>query len=59
MLTPMDIHNKEFKKGFRGYAEEDVDNFMETLATDYEKVYREYSELKERCESLQDKLTQY
>ena len=54
MLTPMDIHNKEFKKGFRGYAEEDVDNFMETLATDYEKVYREYSELKERCESLQD-----
>ena len=21
MLTPMDIHNKEFKKGFRGYAE--------------------------------------
>ena len=48
MLTPMDIHNKEFKRGFRGYAEGDVDNFMETLATDYEKVYREYSELKER-----------
>ena len=59
MLTPMDIHNKEFKKGFRGYAEEDVDAFMESLATDYEKVYREYCELKERCESLQDKLAQY
>ena len=59
MLTPMDIHNKEFKKGFRGYAEEDVDTFMESLATDYEKVYREYCELKERCESLQDKLAQY
>ena len=44
MLTPMDIHNKEFKKGFRGYAEEDVDTFMESLATDYEKVYREYCE---------------
>lgn len=59
MLTPMDIHNKEFKKGFRGYAEEDVDTFMESLAADYEKVYREYCELKERCESLQDKLSQY
>ena len=59
MLTPMDIHNKEFKKGFRGYAEEDVDAFMESLAADYEKVYREYCELKERCESLQDKLSQY
>ena len=59
MLTPMDIHNKEVKKGFRGYAEEDVDAFMESLAADYEKVYREYCELKERCESLQDKLSQY
>ena len=32
MLTPMDIHNKEFKRGFRGYSEEDVDAFM------YEKM---------------------
>ena len=59
MLTPMDIHNKEFKRGFRGYSEEDVDAFMESIATDYEKVYREYCELKERCDKLQDKLTQY
>lgn len=59
MLTPMDIHNKEFKRGFRGYSEEDVDAFMDDLAGDYEKVYREYCELKERCEKLQDKLGQY
>ena len=31
MLTPMDIHNKEFKRGFRGYSEEDVDAFMNNL----------------------------
>ncbi|WP_296924788.1 DivIVA domain-containing protein [uncultured Megasphaera sp.] len=55
----MDIHNKEFKRGFRGYSEEDVDAFMNNIAGDYEKVYREYCELKERCDSLQDKLTQY
>ncbi|MCH4188594.1 MAG: DivIVA domain-containing protein [Megasphaera sp.] len=59
MLTPMDIHNKEFKRGFRGYSEEDVDAFMDNIASDYEKVYREYCELKERCDNLQDKLTQY
>jgi cell division initiation protein len=59
MLTPMDIHNKEFKRGFRGYSEEDVDAFMDDLAGDYEKVYREYCELKERSEKLQDKLSQY
>ncbi len=59
MLTPMDIHNKEFKRGFRGYSEEDVDAFMENIAGDYEKVYREYCELKERCDSMQEKLSQY
>ena len=59
MLTPMDIHNKEFKRGFRGYSEEDVDAFMDDIAGDYEKVYREYCELKDRCDKLQDKLTQY
>ncbi|WP_301860209.1 DivIVA domain-containing protein [uncultured Megasphaera sp.] len=59
MLTPMDIHNKEFKRGFRGYSEEDVDAFMDDIASDYEKVYREYCELKEKCDKLQDKLTQY
>lgn len=59
MLTPMDIHNKEFKKGFRGYSEEDVDAFMEELASDYEKVYREYCELKELSGKMKDKLTQY
>lgn len=59
MLTPMDIHNKEFRRGFRGYSEEDVDAFMDSIAGDYEKVYREYCELKEKCDKLQDKLTQY
>lgn len=59
MLTPMDIHNKEFRRGFRGYSEEDVDAFMNNIAGDYEKVYREYCELKEKCDKLQDKLTQY
>lgn len=59
MLTPMDIHNKEFKRGFRGYSEEDVDSFMDNIAGDYEKVYREYCELKEQCEKQQEKLAQY
>lgn len=59
MLTPMDIHNREFKKGFRGYSEDDVDAFMEELATDYEKVYREYCEMKETMEKMKEKLSQY
>ena len=59
MLTPMDIHNREFKKGFRGYSEDDVDAFMEELANDYEKVYLEYCEMKETMDKMKEKLSQY
>ena len=28
MITPVEIENKEFKKGLRGYKEEEVDEFL-------------------------------
>lgn len=59
MLTPLDIHNKEFKKGFRGYNEEDVDQFLDKVIKDYEKLYRENIELKEALERLSGKLEHY
>lgn len=48
MLTPMDIRNKEFKKAFRGYKEDEVDEFLDKVIADYERIYRENGELKER-----------
>ena len=30
-LTPMDISNKEFKKGFRGYDCDEVDEFINEI----------------------------
>lgn len=59
MLTPMDIRNTEFKKGFRGYSEEEVDIFMDKLVVDYEKLYRENIELKERLNMINEKLESY
>ncbi len=59
MLTPMDIRNTEFKKGFRGYSEEEVDIFMDKLVVDYEKLYRENNELKERLNMINEKLESY
>ena len=46
----MEIHNREFKKGFRGYNENEVDEFLDRIVVDYEKVLREN-------EKLRDKLT--
>ncbi|VBB06183.1 diviva protein [Lucifera butyrica] len=59
MLTPLDIHNKEFKKGFRGYNEEEVDDFLDAIIRDYEKLYRDNIELKETVERLNSKLDHY
>lgn len=31
MLTPLDLNNKNFSKGFRGYDTEEVDEFLPKL----------------------------
>ena len=59
MLTPLDIHNKEFKKGFRGYNEEEVDEFLDKVIKDYELLYRENIEIKENLDRLNSKLEHY
>lgn len=59
MLTPLEIHNKEFKKGFRGYNEEEVDEFLDKIVKDYEKLYRDNIELKETIERISSKLEHY
>ncbi|MBP2653060.1 MAG: divIVA [Firmicutes bacterium] len=59
MLTPMDIHNKDFKRSFRGFNEEDVDIFLEQVVRDYEKLYRDNLELKETLDRLNGKLEHY
>ncbi|MDF2569775.1 MAG: divIVA, partial [Sporomusa sp.] len=56
MLTPLDIHSKEFKRSFRGYNEEEVDEFLDKVIKDYETLYRENIDLKETIERLNSKL---
>ena len=49
MLTPMDIQNKDFKRAtIRGYREDEVEEFLDRVAADYERLYRENEKLKER-----------
>lgn len=59
MLTPMEIHNKEFKKGMRGYKEEEVDEFLDKVVTDFEKLYRENGELKDKLSVINEKVDSY
>jgi len=44
----MEIHNREFKKVFRGYSENEVDEFLDRIVVDYEKVLRENEKLRDQ-----------
>lgn len=57
--TSMDITNKEFKKSFRGYDMDEVEEFLEKIAEDYEILYKENSCLKEKINALQENIDHY
>ncbi|HHV71508.1 MAG TPA: DivIVA domain-containing protein [Clostridia bacterium] len=60
MLTPLDVHNQKFSRAiFGGYKAEEVDDFCEQIAKDYESIYRENHELKEELEKMQNKIEAY
>ena len=59
LLTPIDIHNKEFKRSFRGYNEDEIDEFLDQVVNDYEKLFRENDKLKEEVARLQKESDSY
>lgn len=58
-ITPNEISNKDFKKVFRGYDIDEVDEFLEQLVDDYEKIYKENLSLKEKIGLLNEKIEHY
>lgn len=50
-LSPIDIHNKEFTKSFRGYAEDEVNEFLDQIIKDYEILLREKREIEKQLEA--------
>lgn len=58
-LTPLDIHNKEFSRGFRGYDEDEVNEFLDQVIKDYELIIREKKELEEKVKDLTERLTHF
>lgn len=58
-LTPMDINNKEFKKGLRGYNSDEVDEFLDEVIENYEELYKDNSKLKEKITVLNEQIDHY
>mgnify|MGYP000975480576 CR=1 FL=1 len=59
MITPLDIQKKEFRRGLRGYREEEVDAFLDRVIEDYENLFRENQVLKEKIAMLEENIGRY
>ncbi len=58
-ITPMDIEQQQFGRSFRGYNEEEVDNFLDRIAKDYEEILDENAKLKEEIDRYQSKVQEF
>lgn len=59
MLTPLDIHNKEFKRTIRGYDSNEVDDFLDEVIKDFETLYKENLNLQEEIQKQKDNIDRY
>lgn len=60
MLTPLDIDNKTFKKSkIGGYDINDVEEFLVKVMDDYEKLYKENAQLRDKTMAMQESVSYY
>ncbi len=60
MLTPLEIENMKFSKQLvNGYNTDEIDEFLDDILKDYETLYKENIELKDKTSSLNDGITHY
>lgn len=59
MITAMEIRKQQFSRGFRGLKEEEVKNYLNQVAVDYENLYSDNSRLREEIQRLEFEIKKY
>ena len=58
-MTLQDINNRKFDKALHGYKIDDVDAFVSEVASEFERIEQENSDLKHKMTILADKIQEY
>ncbi|HLR22974.1 MAG TPA: DivIVA domain-containing protein [Pseudogracilibacillus sp.] len=59
VLSPLDIHNKEFTRGIRGFNVDEVNEFLDQVKKDYEITIRKNKELNKNLKEMQEQMEHY
>lgn len=59
MIRPIDIQEKEFSRAVRGYKEEEVNDFLDEITLDLERLLNELRETKEENSRLVEELERH
>lgn len=59
MLTPQDIQSTHFSRAVRGYKEDEVENFINMVTLEFDKLIKENSKLKNDVAALEAQLEKY
>lgn len=59
MLTPVELQNLPLKAGVGGYKKKEVDDLLGEICKDYEQLYKENLELKDKLSVLSEGLQYY
>jgi cell division initiation protein len=58
-ITPLDITQKQFKKAFRGVDAEEVEAFLDLIATEFEALVKEANDLRETNQRHVEEIAEY
>src|SRR5690606_25931354 len=59
VLTPLDIHNKEFPVKMRGYDQDEVNDYLDQIIKDYEAILKDKKELEKNLKFAEEKVAYY
>lgn len=59
VLSPQDIHNKEFSTKLRGYNVDEVNDFLDQVIKDYQIILQENKDLNSQLNESKDKLSYF
>ena len=58
-LTPLNIRKQDFDKSLRGYDPEEVEAFLDTVATQWEEMEDERRRLENKVQELENQMDHY